>query len=354
MPMNPKLRGALIGFGSTQTLNHLPAYRKLPDIELVAVADISEVRRDVVAQSLPDVRIYTSGDILLEQEDDLDFVDIAVAPGAHAKLCELALQKSLHVLCESTPTVDPKQWKSLMGLAQQRGRVLFPVHLLKNSIAMKRYKAAIDAIRPMGAVDVSLFQSGHSKGVEEWRPNWRRDLPFSGGGVMMDQGYQLGTLLLDWLDPLPTGLSAKMINLKGPKFDNEDVAAVTLQTATGLCTAQVSWAGGFRGLVSVCHGNNGTVSLFSDIERILLTTTLRSAPQPVQHESFAVSWGGYEAFLAVMSDFQKSISHHEWVNSESLLALKSLEMVSTAYQSAKEASRWVGLRLTTETPSPFA
>src|ERR1700681_4811633 len=94
------LRGAVVGFGFILSKGHIPAYlqrvTQQKDVEIVAVADVSEARRAVAAQVLPQARIYTDYEILLEQEaENLDFIDIATPPAFHAEIALAALERGL-------------------------------------------------------------------------------------------------------------------------------------------------------------------------------------------------------------------------------------------------------------------
>src|SRR5580765_1279111 len=88
---NRVLRGAVAGYGFILSQGHLPAYmqrtKERRDVEIVAVADACEARRAEAARALPEARIYTDAEILLEQEsENLDFIDIATPPAFHADI----------------------------------------------------------------------------------------------------------------------------------------------------------------------------------------------------------------------------------------------------------------------------
>jgi predicted dehydrogenase len=98
-----KLRGALIGYGFISAKGHLPAYLKrrqeLGDAEIVAVADISPVRRNLAQEAVPEARIYCDYLALLDAEaSNLDFVDICTPPRDHASIAHAALARGFHVL----------------------------------------------------------------------------------------------------------------------------------------------------------------------------------------------------------------------------------------------------------------
>jgi len=69
-----KLRGAVIGYGFISGKGHIPAYMERAkaaggaDVEIIAVADICEARRNQAQEALPKARIYADYKALLESE----------------------------------------------------------------------------------------------------------------------------------------------------------------------------------------------------------------------------------------------------------------------------------------------
>ena len=79
-----KLRGAIIGYGFISGKGHAPAYLKREDVEIVAIADIAEGRRQFASETLPKARIYSDYRALLDAEaGNLDFVDVSTPPCDH-------------------------------------------------------------------------------------------------------------------------------------------------------------------------------------------------------------------------------------------------------------------------------
>ena len=56
---------------------------------------------------------------------------------------------------------------------------------------------------------LQTFRNTHAKGVSEWRPNWRRERKYSGGGIAMDHGSHTFYLAFEWLKSYPTSISAR-------------------------------------------------------------------------------------------------------------------------------------------------
>src|SRR3954471_1006395 len=100
-----KLRGGLVGYGFIMERGHAAGYRDRAnasnDVEIVAVADVSEERRELARRHFPGVRVYADHRSLLAAEYmNLDFCDVATPPSDHAEVAHAALDRGLHVLCE--------------------------------------------------------------------------------------------------------------------------------------------------------------------------------------------------------------------------------------------------------------
>src|SRR5262245_10470128 len=103
--MHSPLRGAIVGYGFIMEKGHAAADRermaRAADVEIVAVADVCQERRELAVAQFPGARIYADHAALMEAEaGNLDFVDVATPPAAHAAVARAALGAGLHVLCE--------------------------------------------------------------------------------------------------------------------------------------------------------------------------------------------------------------------------------------------------------------
>src|SRR5262245_59032943 len=112
-PTKP-LRGAIVGLGFIGGTGHLPAYLKMKDARIVAVADITPARLEVAKNAIPGVRTYATWQALLSAENELDFIDIATPPCDHAEIAEAAAERGLHVLCEKPLTTSSESARQLV------------------------------------------------------------------------------------------------------------------------------------------------------------------------------------------------------------------------------------------------
>ncbi|MGH9628997.1 MAG: Gfo/Idh/MocA family oxidoreductase, partial [Bryobacteraceae bacterium] len=86
------LRGAIIGCGFFAQFQ-IEAWRRMPEVELVAACDLDPARAKAAAP-----QAYASAEELFAREE-LDFVDIATRPESHLALVELACAQKVPIIC---------------------------------------------------------------------------------------------------------------------------------------------------------------------------------------------------------------------------------------------------------------
>jgi len=87
-----RLRGAIIGCGFFGQ-RHIEAWRRIPQVDLVAACDLDEARARAAAPNA-----YTSAEQMLDRER-LDFVDIVTRADTHLPLLRLTVARNLAVIC---------------------------------------------------------------------------------------------------------------------------------------------------------------------------------------------------------------------------------------------------------------
>jgi predicted dehydrogenase len=359
------LRGAVIGYGFISGQGHVPAYlermKTLGDVELVAVADICEARREKAKANLPGVHIYDSAEALLEAEwKHLDFVDVCTPPRFHAEIAHMALDKGLHVLCEKPLTCTLEEAASLMQHATEARRVIFPCHNYKHAPVVKAIREIIEsgAIGQVRSVTLNTFRNTHAKGVTEWNTHWRRHHRYSGGGIAMDHGSHSFYLTFEWMGSYPTAVTAKMSNLEPGKYDTEDNFSATLTFPNGLAHAQLTWTAGVRKVMYTVQGDQGAITVDDD-DLQLATMERTDGPDVaqgavkwnVEKRSIASHWmdaSHVSWFNSLFTQFAAAIAKDEYVGKEAREAFLCVQLITNAYRSAQEGCR--ELPLTDDVP----
>jgi predicted dehydrogenase len=349
--MGRSLRGALVGFGFIAENGHAPEYRRLAaggGVEIRAVADVSEARREAARRAFPGARIYEShSDLLAREAQMLDFVDVTTPPYAHGQVAEAALSLGLHVLCEKPLAVSPSQATSMALRAESEKRVLFPCHNYRHAPVVEEVRSILrkDVIGPVRLATLQTFRTTHARGVADWRPDWRRERPLAGGGIAMDHGSHTFYLAFEWLRSYPTSVTAKMGTIG--EHDTEDNFSCTLTFPTGIVTAHLTWTSGARKVLYTLHGPRGAITVDDDVvsvHRVVGATGASS--ELVYRREVSSRWmdaSHREWFGRLFDDFRRAIREHDYVSGQTIDAIQCIQTIGAAYQSAARGSAEVAI-----------
>src|SRR3954465_3260583 len=117
---NHKLRIGIVGAGGIVRSRHLPALKKHPDAEIVAVSnstyDSSEkFCQENVPQATP---MRNWADLLAGP--DLDVIWIGTPPYMHSAVTIAALELGKHVFCQARMAMDLAEARAMLAAAQRR------------------------------------------------------------------------------------------------------------------------------------------------------------------------------------------------------------------------------------------
>jgi len=355
-----RLRGALFGCGFIAENGHLPAYRaqaasELP-LEIVAIAEPNAARRAKAGQLVPGAVLYEDADQLLANEAHrLDYVDIATPPYDHARLTHMALDKGLHVLCEKPMATSAADARSMLEHAIKAKRVFFPCHNYKHAPVVKAVKQVLESglIGKVNLVTLHTFRNTHAKGVHEWRPDWRREKKYSGGGIAMDHGAHTFYLAFDWLGGYPTAITAKMTT--PATYDTEDNFSCTMTFPEGIASAHLTWTAGVRKVIYTIQGSHGAIRVEDDDVEVAVMASRAASTRDVaaaaaakkvtwelKKEQIASEWmdAGHSVwFRSLFDQFKAAIEAKEYVGREARDGLRCIELIGRAYASAADGCR---------------
>jgi len=120
--MPQMLRGAIVGCGYFAQFQ-LAAWKRMPDVEIVAASDLDPARAKAAAP-----HAFQSAAEMLEREQ-LDFVDIATRPASHLELVRLTLARGI-------PTIRQKPmaatWEEGLEMARLAQAVKAPLVIHEN------------------------------------------------------------------------------------------------------------------------------------------------------------------------------------------------------------------------------
>lgn len=351
-----RLRGALIGFGFIMEQGHAAAYRRRlttrGDVEIVAIADICDARRAAARAAFPDARVYSSHELLLAHEaDGLDFVDIATPPAAHTEIALAALDAGVHVLCEKPLSTTVSDAAALIDRAQRAERVLFPCHNYRHAPVIKAVREVLDSgvIGRVHTVTLQTFRNTHARGVADWRPDWRRECEHSGGGIAMDHGSHAFYLIFDWMDALPTSVSARAragVAPCGTPHDTEEDFTCTIGFPEGYATVHLTWTAGVRKVLYTLHGEQGAIRVEEDHIEVahMRPDASRSYQGKWEFERRAISSDWMDSshsswFDSLFDEFRVAIDEDDYAGADAHTAFECIQLITAAYTSAAQQSR---------------
>jgi predicted dehydrogenase len=133
----------VIGYGHWGP-NHVRTFNSLPDSEVVAVADLNELRLRSVREAYPWTRCEQDYRRILD-DPAIDAVVVATPIGTHYKIVREALLVDKHVLCEKPLCKSSKQAKELLELARVSDRLLMVGHVFLFNPGILKLKEIIDS-----------------------------------------------------------------------------------------------------------------------------------------------------------------------------------------------------------------
>jgi len=189
------LRYGLIGCGGFGRFC-LQEYRKMPNVECIAVADSDEAlaRRTAEEQELG---FEVSPEALLRRAE-IDLVHIATPPFTHSALAMAALEAGKHVLCEKPLALTVEDAERMIALAEEKGLILAVNLIMRYNPLCLAVKALVDT-RVLGEpLYASLVNAAkdESLGLEHWF--WDRE---KSGGIFIEHGVHFFDLFEWWFGP---------------------------------------------------------------------------------------------------------------------------------------------------------
>jgi len=175
-----------VGCGEVTRFKHLPALRRVPGVEVAAIADLEADKRDAVGDRFGIAQRFTDVEALLRGAE-LDAVGVCVQPSRHAEVALAALQAGKHVWIDEPLALDHGQGAALVESSRGANlRVMVGSHMRFHRLA----QAALPVLRrgALGRIE-SIRSVWNSPRRDEAVPAWCRRRA-EGGGVLVEIGVQ--------------------------------------------------------------------------------------------------------------------------------------------------------------------
>ena len=186
-----KLRIGIIGCGGIANGKHMPALKKIREVEMVAFCDIVEERAVKAAKEYgtPDAKCYTDYRELLKDKS-IDVVHVCTPNREHSFMTIDALEAGKHVMCEKPMAKTYAEGKAMLEASRRTGKKLAIGYQNRQTAEALYIKAACDA-GELGDIYYANAIALRRRAVPTWGVFLNEEE--QGGGPLID----IGTHALD-------------------------------------------------------------------------------------------------------------------------------------------------------------
>ena len=237
------LRAGIIGCGGITERRHAPVLAAQEGVELVALADVTEARLELLGDkyNVPADGRYTDYEKML-MHGQLDVVHICTPHDLHEAQAIAAMEAGCHVLLEKPIATSAAEADRMADVSTKTGRKLTVSHNQKFCAAQEAAKARIDAgdLGKVFLVRSEGFSPRHVSGRGA-NQDWRTQSVAGGGGPLIDNGYHNVYRAVDYMDSPIVRVFAH-ISRNVQDIEVEDTALVLFEHGNRSTTSlQVGW-----------------------------------------------------------------------------------------------------------------
>jgi predicted dehydrogenase len=323
-----RIRVGIIGAGGIVNTVHAPGLRKMPGVEIVAVANRSLESSQRAAKELNIPRAYADWQQLMKA-DGIDAVLIGTWPYTHREMTLAALDSGRHVLCQARMANDAAEARDMLAASKRHSNLVCQLVPTSQSYRIDRAIQGLLANNGIGdvlSVEAQMLQRGFANFNGEL--DWRHDARYSGINVLNVGGtYET---MMRWLGPGNRVVGKTRIQIpkrrdeKGAEhaasipdhvevlYELRNGAPVHMRFSetTGLSRGNDIWIHGSEGTIRVDNEQNIFVGHRGDKE-------LKAYPNPPEgqakhrvEEEFVNAIRGIEP--VTMNTFEIGVQYMEW------------------------------------------
>ena len=320
---------------------------KCPEIELTAVADRREARRQWAKDTLPEgTAIFEEGSDLI-QSGLCDAVHICTPHYQHPTLAMEAFAAGLHVMCEKPAGVYTKAVREMNEAAEKSGKVFAMMFNQRTNCVYRKmheivHSGQLGELKRVNWIITDWYRTQIYYDSGDWRATWDGE----GGGVLLNQcPHQLD--LLQWICGLPKTVQAFCQEGKWHDIEVEDDVTAYLQFANGATGVFVTTTGDAPGTNRfevtgtlgklVCENDKLTFWKLAQDEREFCRTATEGFAQPQCQQVEVETDGENLQHVGVLNAFAGKILHGTPLVAEGTEGLGGLTL-----SNAMHLSSWLG------------
>ena len=194
-----KIRVGIVGAGGIVGSVHIPGLRKMPNVEIVAVANRSLESSRRAAQEFGIPNAYADWQELLAAKG-IDAVLIGTWPYMHRAVTLAALDSGRHVLCQARMANDAAEARDMLAASRRHSSLVCQLVPSSGTYKIDRALQTLLADGRIGdvlSVEVQMLQRGFASFGGEM--DWRHDPELSGINVLNVGGTYESAMR--WLGP---------------------------------------------------------------------------------------------------------------------------------------------------------
>jgi predicted dehydrogenase len=305
----------MIGAGTIVQLGHIPRFKAIPNVDVVAVVDVNEARARLVAEEAGIPNVYADYKRMLAEVQP-NVVVVATPNIFHKAMSIDALNAGAHVLCEKPLALSYADAKEMLDVAAANHRVLTVGTHYRWTAPVRAAKAHVDKgfFGEIYAARTVWHRRSGIPGYGSWFTN--KDL--AGGGALLDIGIHAldrALYLMGYPQPVTvSGATYAKFGTRGmglggwgvdrqpgsahARFDVDDLTWGFVRFANGAALQfQVSWAAHTpTQFQTELFGTDGGASV-GDRDQVELYTNLNGQDVVIQPDIAASVGNSYERLI---------------------------------------------------------
>jgi predicted dehydrogenase len=247
----PLLKVGLIGFGQIAQSVHKKILTRLPDVELVAVAEADPNRFEEAKHLVPHALVFLNYQELLDLPQ-IDAILICLPNSLHAEATITSLRKGKHVYLEKPLATNLEEGQRILEVWKRSGKIGMIGYNLRFNRLYQSLKQRIQERSIGELISARSIFSTPARGLPNWKQNRK-----SGGGVLLDLGSHHIDLVHFLLEQKVSCVSC---NLRSQRSE-EDSATLQLQLDDGLLVQSFFSLSAFNEDHFDIYGNAGKLSV---------------------------------------------------------------------------------------------
>ncbi len=323
-----RIRVGIIGAGDIVGSVHIPGLRRMPGVEIVAVANrsLESSRRAAAEFNIP--RAYADWEQLLAA-DGIDAVLIGTWPYMHRTVTLAALDSGRHVLCQARMSNNAAEAHEMLAASKRHPNLVCQLVPSSSGYSIDRALMVLLASGVLGdvlSVEVQRLQRGFAEFGGEL--DWRHNVEFSGYNVL-----NVGAIyesMMRWLGPGNRVMAKTRVQIPTRRDERGAIRAATIpdhvdvlyelgngapvhmkfSETTGLSRGNDTWIFGSQGTIHVGNANSIFVGRRGDHEHKLHPNPPEGQFRHRVEEEFINAIRGIEPVS--QNTFEIGVRYMEW------------------------------------------